>query len=157
MIIRPLFFDYPDDENICEISDQYMFGPSLMVCPIVSSVDKRKIYIPSGNDWYDYYTGDFYEGGRTIEYECPLDRIAVFVAAGSIIPVSEAVASTEYFKSGTIDVRVFPGKDAFFDLYDDDGKSYGYERGEYSITRITWDEKSGRLSSNNDKLNIRRI
>ena len=157
MIIRPLFFDYPDDENICEISDQYMFGPSLMVCPIVSSVDKRKIYLPSGNDWYDYYTGDFYEGGRTIEYECPLDRIAVFVAAGSIIPVSEAVASTEYFKSGTIDVRVFPGKDAFFDRYDDDGKSYGYERGEYSITRITWDEKSGRLSSNNDKLNIRRI
>ncbi len=157
MIIRPLFFDYPEEENICEISDQYMFGPSLMVCPVLSEDDKLSIYLPAGNDWYDYYTGDFYEGGRTIDYKCPIDRIAVFAKAGSIIPVTEPLDSTEYYNGQTIGVRVFPGKDAYFDLYDDDGESNGYERGEYSISRIIWDDKTGEIICDNEKLNIKKI
>jgi alpha-D-xyloside xylohydrolase len=137
MIIRPLFFDYPDEEGIREISDQYMFGPGLMICPVVSPKDTISIYLPAGNNWYDYYTGKFYEGGRRIEYECPIDRIAVFAVAGSIIPLAE--------EDGTIEKKVYPGKDASFNLYEDDGESYGYERGQYSITKLMWDDKQCKL------------
>lgn len=151
MIIRPLFFDYPNDEKACEINSQYMFGPSLMVCPVVSPDDKVTVYLPKGKKWYDYYTGEVYEGGRSFEYTCPLERIAVFAAEGSIIPLTEPKASTEFMRDGEIEIKLYPGKNAQFYLYEDEGDGYGYETGNYKITKLTWDDTRGQLGKENLK------
>ena len=155
MIMRPLFFDFKDDRRALEITDEYMLGDSLLVAPVVDNgdlegdglsgviKDKRSVYLPRGCGWYDFYTEEYYEGGQTIEYECALDKIPVFVRAGALIPVMKPLGCTEDMKGRDIEVLVYPGKDATFRLYEDEGDGYGYEKGEYCITELSWNEKEG--------------
>ncbi|MBE5859822.1 MAG: DUF5110 domain-containing protein [Butyrivibrio sp.] len=146
MIIRPLLFDFPGDRNVRDITDQFMLGPSLMVCPLTSAEDTRRVYLPAGMAWFDYYTGDIYDGGQYIRYECSLDRIPVFVPEGSIIPVKEPGMCTDDMKEEDITLRIYPGRDAFFELYEDEGDGYGYEEGEYTITHIKWKDSEEKVS-----------
>lgn len=146
MIIRPLIFDFPEDEKAAGITDQYMFGDSLMICPITSEEDERNVWLPLGTDWYDLMSGQRYSGGQTVECRCELDEIPVFVKAGSVIPVMEPGSCTEEMKGKDITALVFPGADALFELYEDAGEGYGYEQGEYCITRLKWTEKEGSFS-----------
>ena len=162
MIIRPLFFEFAGDKVCNHITDQFMLGPSLMVCPLVSAEDERKVYLPAGQRWYDFYSREVFEGGKWIHYKSPIERIPVFVPEGSIIPVEPGgrgyrftnnetegrgcwFASEEMTDHGTVSYEVFPGKDCEYELYEDSGDGYGYENGDYRITRVAWDEETQEL------------
>ncbi|WP_022762029.1 glycoside hydrolase family 31 protein [Butyrivibrio sp. AD3002] len=141
MIIRPLFFDFPEDERVSEIWDQYMLGDSLMICPVTGEDDQRSIYLPKGCGWYEMQTEQYYNGGQRIELSCELARIPVFVKEGSLIPAKEAAVCTNAQKNTVTEVIVYPGRDATFRLYEDAGDGYGYKQGQYCITQLKWDDR----------------
>lgn len=157
-ILRMLAFDFPQDETACRIKDQFLFGPSLMVCPVTepmyyekdsTPIDRpktRKVYLPEGCDWTCFYTGKTYAGGAWITVDAPIDRIPLFVKAGSIIPMAEPAEYAEQALAGPIHLAVYPGKDAVLDYYEDEQDGYGYETGRYSIRHITWNEAEQKLT-----------
>ena len=146
-LIRWLAFDFTSDKNTWDITDQFMFGESIMVCPVVDAMyygedgnpietaKTRKVYFPEGCDWYDFYTCRKYTGGTAEEIEVPLDTILLFVKDGSIIPVTEPALSTEE-QTGDIEYRRFGNVTAPYEMYTDAGDGYAYERGEYIIKDI---------------------
>lgn len=143
-MMRHLIMDYPADINVRTIDSQFMFGPAIMVNPVTAAgINQRTVYLPEGT-WFDFWTGDRVEGSQTITTAAPLDKIPLFVKAGSIIPmgphISYAAASAD-----PIELRVYKGADGSFDLYEDDGSSYAYEQGAYSTISLTYDEKAGTL------------
>lgn len=146
--MRLLAFDFPDDVKVHDCKDQFMFGPSFMVCPITKIGETRRaVYLPAGVDWYDYYSGEFYEGGRVIYVDAPIERIPLFVKAGSIIPVEV---------DGTIELDIYPGKDAEFTLYDDDGITNEYLDGKIRTTVVRWDDASEKIiGGNRFKVNVK--
>lgn len=154
-IMLPLAFDYPDDETAKQITDQYMFGDSIMVCPVtnpmyylpnsekIEAEKVRKVYLPEGG-WYDFYTNAYYKGGQYILTDAPIDKMPLFVREGSIIPICEPAQSTEEL-SGDIKLCVYSGQDAEYDLYEDGFDGYDYEKGDYIITHIRWNEKEHKI------------
>ena len=111
----------------------------------------RKVYLPEGERWYDFWTEECYDGGQWFEVEASLEQILLFVREGSIIPLYKEERIPEfaapYYEEGELEYRVYEGKDAAFALYEDAGDGYGYERGEYRITALEWKEKEKRLSA----------
>jgi alpha-D-xyloside xylohydrolase len=150
--MRALFMDFPDDRNVIDLCDEYMFGPALLVAPVTDQdATSRTVYLPSGADWYNYWTNERVHGGQTIKVDAPIDTLPLFVRAGSIVPVGEPVLSTNE-KQNLAKVLVYPGADADFTLYDDDGKTYAYEKGVSTITRLHWDEATRKLSGCDPRL-----
>ena len=159
-IMRLLAFDFASDEKACGCKDQYLFGKNLMVCPVTEpmyyGVDSvpltgrpktRTVYLPSGTDWYDFHTGRRYAGGQSIEADAPIDRIPLYVRAGSILPVAARPGkNVQETLAGDVTLLVYPGADAVFTLYEDAGDGYGYETGEYATTRVVWQEETGKLT-----------
>ncbi|SOB79640.1 alpha-D-xyloside xylohydrolase [Sphingomonas guangdongensis] len=147
--MRALFMDFPADPTVATIGDQYMFGPALLVAPVTEQgVTSRQVYLPAGADWYDYWTEQRYPGGQSITAAAPIDRIPLYVRAGSILPLGAAVPSTAT-RQPLESIRVYPGRDATFTLYDDDGVSNGYARGKDGRTAVLrWDDTARRLSAN---------
>ena len=158
-MMRMLAFDYRQDETALKVKDQYLFGKSIMVCPvthpmyygvnsqkIANPVTSRPVYLPAGNDWFDFYTMERYPGGQWIDVSLSLDKIPLFVKAGSIIPMIEPVRNTAQSDTMPIDYRVFPGADATFTLYKDAGDGYGYEQGEFKKTQVSWDDATQKLT-----------
>lgn len=154
LMMRPLIFDFPEDKTAAGIPDQYMFGPALMVCPVtepllyrsgsgrVSDPKKEKrIYLPKGTDWYDFYTNRRYAGGQEIRTEVCIERIPVYVRAGAIIPVREPQTCTARMEREDMELWVYPGADGAFELYEDAGDGYGYEQGDYCVTEFTYDDR----------------
>jgi alpha-D-xyloside xylohydrolase len=145
--MRALFMDFPNDANVANIGDEYMFGPAFLVAPVTEQGrEARQVYLPAGSDWYDYWTNERLAGGQSVTVAAPIDRIPLFVRAGSIVPLGVDVLNT----AGTQalrEIRVYPGRAADFTLYDDDGVSYGYETGKGRSTRLHWDEKSQQLTT----------
>ena len=145
--MRALWMDFPGDARVAAIGDEYMFGPDFLVAPVTAQGQTRKqVYLPAGADWYDYWTSERLPGGRTVTVDAPIDRIPVFVRAGSILPVGAVVPSTATPQK-IERIKVYPGRNADFDLYDDDGVSYDYERGGGRVTHLHWDDATHRLSS----------
>lgn len=166
-ILRLLAFDFSEDKKAREISDQYMFGDSLMVCPVtkpmyydvgsipIEGVDKsREVYLPIGAGWYDFWTGNFYQGGQTIIADSPIDKIPLFVKEGSIIPTTEVVEYVNQDPNAPLDIHVYTGNDAEFEIYEDEGNRYNYEKGGYAITKISWNQKENKLNINEPKGNF---
>ncbi|QJD98858.1 glycoside hydrolase family 31 protein [Massilia forsythiae] len=149
--MRPLWMDFPQDPNVADIGTEYMFGPAFLVAPITEQGQTEKnVYLPAGSDWYNFWTKEKLAGGRWVKVAAPIDQIPVFVKAGSIVPIGADIQSTAT-KQGIARVEVYPGKDGEFSLYDDDGVSYDYEKGKSTVTRLRWNEGSGKLSaSGND-------
>jgi alpha-glucosidase/alpha-D-xyloside xylohydrolase len=138
--MRALFMDYPGDPNVADIRDEYMFGPAFLVAPVTEQgATSRKVYLPAGCDWYNYWTNARIKGGQTITAEAPIDTIPLFVRAGSIVPLGAPVLST-HEPQAIAAVRVYPGADAEFTLYSDDGTTYSYEKGAGSTTKLHWDD-----------------
>jgi len=108
-------------------------------------VTSRSVYLPAGVEWYNFWTNERFEGGQTITVSSPIDTIPLFVRAGSILPLGSAIENTEQ-KQDIAKIRIYPGGDGAFSLYNDDGKTYAYERGEVQITRLTWKDASGKFS-----------
>ena len=146
-IMRGLIMDFAGDRKVRDIADQYMFGPALMVAPVHSyKARSRQVYFPAGTDWYAFETGQKFKGGMEAKVEAPLDRIPVFVRAGAIVPTGPAIQHTGEKPDGPITLLVYVGADGSFDLYEDQGLSYGYERGEFARIPIRWDQKKGVLT-----------
>ena len=143
--MRALFMDFPNDPKVAEIGDEYMFGPAFLVAPVTDQGQTRKdVYLPAGADWYNYWTHEKLQGGQTVTVDAPIDKMPLFVRAGSIIPLGSAVNSTAD-PQAIEKVQVWPGANAEFDLYQDDGKTYAYEKGDYQLTHLEWDESAHQL------------
>ena len=156
-LMKMLAFDFAADPNVLDIWDQYLFGDSMMVCPVTepmyytagnqaveNACFRREVYLPAGCGWYDYWTGAFYEGGQWIATDAPIDRIPLFVREGSILPVTEA---TEHvLPEEPIHFLVYAGCDCDETLYRDSGDGYGYEQGEYTCTTYHWSEVAQQLT-----------
>jgi alpha-D-xyloside xylohydrolase len=144
-VMRALVMDFADDPAVFDIGDQYMFGPSLLVCPVYEyKARSREVYLPEGA-WWDFNTGMPVEGGRTIEASAPYERMPMFVRAGAIIPMGGEVASTAT-PQNDLRVEVWPGADGSFTIYEDEGTNYDYEKGEYSTIPLTWSDAEGTLT-----------
>ncbi len=143
--MRALFMDFPDDPKVAEIGDEYMFGPAFLVAPVTNQGQTKKdVYLPAGADWYNYWTHEKLHGGQTVTVDSPIDKLPLFVRAGSIIPLGAPVDST-VDKQAIARVEVWPGANAEFDLYQDDGKTYAYEKGDFQLTHLEWDESAHEL------------
>ena len=144
--LRALPLDFPNDPNVADLRDEYMFGPAFLVAPVTEQgATSRKVYLPAGTDWYNYWTNERVHGGQTIEVAAPIDTIPLFVRAGSIIPLAAQVESTHQ-KQAIEKIRVYPGADAGFTLFSDDGTTYAYEKGAGAITHLHWDNATGKLT-----------
>ena len=144
--MRALFMDFPDDPKVAGLTDEYMFGPAFLVAPVTEQgATRRSVYLPTGTDWYNYWTNERVRGGQTLEVSAPIDTLPLFVRAGSIVPLGEPVENTHQAQK-LAKVRVYPGADADFALYQDDGKTYAYEQGHFSLTRLHWDDAARKLA-----------
>ena len=152
-MMRSLLFDFPGDKRAAEIIDQYMFGPSLLICPVTepmyyeadsAELNREKVrecYLPQGCGWYDFWTEKYYEGGQSVSVDAPIERMPIFVKAGSIIPVTEGLQYASQKPDAPVLLKVYPGADAEFTLYEDEGDNYNFEKGDYVMTTFCWNEQ----------------
>lgn len=161
---RALAFDFAGDEQVVDLKDEFMFGPALLVAPVTSpmyysvgsqpleNVDKtRRIYLPAGVGWTDFWTGKQYQGGQWITCEATIDRIPLLVRQGSVIPMGPVVQYTSEKKDAEWEIRIYPGADSSFTVYEDEGDNYNYEQGKSSSFEITWNDKKHTLTISDRK------
>jgi alpha-D-xyloside xylohydrolase len=142
-MMRALAFDFRHDPTALLIDDQFMFGPAMLVCPVTQGgVSSRRVYLPAGCDWIDFWTNRRYAGGQTIDAAAPLSSLPLFVRGGSIIPMGPVVQHANEQPHGPIELRVHGGADASFDVYDDEGDGYGYESGGFVWIPIRWNDSA---------------
>jgi len=144
-IMRPLVMDFREDKNAIHIDDQYMFGPFIMVSPITTpSTFEREVYLPRGL-WYDFWSGKKLLGGRRVRIQAPLDTVPLYVKAGAVIPLAmDNIRNSD--EIGTeFELRIYRGRDGEFALYMDDGETYAYENGMYTLIPFKWIEKENKL------------
>jgi alpha-D-xyloside xylohydrolase len=144
--MRALPLDFPDDAKVADLRDEYMFGPAFLVAPITEQgAVSREVYLPAGSDWFNYWTDEKLKGGQTVTVQAGIETIPLFVRAGSIVPLGSAVESTH--ETQAIEkVKVYAGADANFTLFSDDGRTYAYEKGFGSITKLHWDDAAHKLT-----------
>jgi alpha-D-xyloside xylohydrolase len=146
-IQRPLVMDWRKDENTRDIGDQFMFGPSILVSPVLKeNATHRSVYLPTAPAWYDFWSGTSLSGSRDIEAEAPIDRIPLYVPAGSIIPLGPDIEYAAEKPAGPIELRIYTGADGNFDFYQDAGDTYDYEKGADAIIPLHWSESSRTLT-----------
>ncbi|MDR2804042.1 MAG: DUF5110 domain-containing protein [Dysgonamonadaceae bacterium] len=139
-IMRPLVMNFGRDSQVLNIGDQYLFGPALMVCPVYEyKARSREVYFPAGVTWYDLYSGQAIEGGQKLEVEAPYQQMPLYAAAGSILPVGEIIQNTTQ-KQVNLTIYVYEGKDGSFNLYEDEGTNYNYEKGVYSVIPFVYND-----------------
>jgi alpha-D-xyloside xylohydrolase len=137
--------DFLDDPAARDVRDEYLFGKAFLVAPVYQfKARTRPVYLPAGADWYDFHTGERHAGAQKVDAAAPLERMPLYVRAGSIVPVGPEIQYTAQKTGGDLTLLVFMGADGTFDLYEDDGVSYGYEKGEFA--RIPLRLKDGRLT-----------
>jgi alpha-D-xyloside xylohydrolase len=155
-MMRSLSFDFRNDKNVYNIPDQYMFGPAFLVNPVTkqlytgkdgnADVKTRKVYLPAGNKWFNFWTGETLNGGQTVDADAPIDIIPLYVRAGSIIPMGPNIEYATENPAGAIELRIYPGADGEFKFYEDENDNYNYEKGSYSTFNFKWNDKLQQLS-----------
>jgi alpha-D-xyloside xylohydrolase len=146
-LVRALVMDFADDKTVRDIGDQFMFGPALLAAPVYEyKARERELYLPAGTHWYDFYSGRRYEGGRWIRGEAPLERMPLFARAGAIIPTGPAIDYADQALNAPLTLLVYTGADGAFELYEDDGRTYAYENGQWSRIPIRYDDSAGTLT-----------
>lgn len=146
-IMRPLVMDFASDVNVNNISDQYMFGPSLMVAPVYEyGARSREVYFPKADGWYDFYTGKYHIGGKTETVDAPYERLPLYVKAGSIVPYGPDIQYTTEKPADIVTLYVYQGADGNFTLYEDEGENYNYEKGSYSTIPFEYNEAKKTLT-----------
>ncbi len=146
-IMRGLAMDFGKDKNVLNIADQYMFGPSLMVCPVTEYKERqREVYFPNDGAWYNLYTGEIIEGGQKLSVDAPYERMPLYVREGSILPAGPEIEYTNQKPDAPIDIYVYTGKDGSFELYEDESTNYNYEKGKFSTIRFEYSEKDNTLN-----------
>ena len=179
--LRPLFSDFADDRRVWDMTDEFMFGRSILAAPILEAQytqekiiredamtgwDKKEVagdrsqetvvdwqeaktaakYLPKGALWYDFWTGKAWKGGQTVTLTTQLDRVPMFVRAGSILPLGPEMQYVGEKAWDRLELRVYPGADGTFMLYEDEGDNYNYERGQYTTINLQWDDKRHTLT-----------
>ena len=170
-MMRALVMDFANDQNALDINNQYMFGKSLLVCPVTkpmysklsvngkdtarvedfSVIRNEAVYLPKGTDWFDFWTGEKYPGGQTLTKETPIDITPLYVRAGSIVPIGPEVQYAAEKKWDNLEIRVYAGAGGEFTLYEDENDNYDYEKGIYSTITFTWDDVKKVLTINESK------
>jgi alpha-D-xyloside xylohydrolase len=146
-IMRGLVMDFAADTAVLNIGDQYMFGSSLLVNPVYEYKKRsRSLYLPKCAGWYDLYSGKWYAGGQKIIAGAPYERMPVFVKAGSIIPFGPGLQYTAEKPADTITINIYAGADASFNLYEDEGINYNYEKGAFSVIPIGYNEATKKVT-----------
>jgi alpha-D-xyloside xylohydrolase len=146
-IQRPLVMDWRRDPNVRDIADQFMFGPSILVNPVLEpDASDRTLYLPDSPAWYDFWTGVSETGEHKLHAHAPLNRIPLYVRAGSILPLGPEIEYASEKAEGPIELRIYRGADGEFALYQDSGDSYDYEKGLHSIIPIHWSESRRTLT-----------
>jgi alpha-D-xyloside xylohydrolase len=150
-MMRPLVMDWRDNQTVRDIGDEYMFGPAFLVNPVTEQgATSREVYLPPAAGWYDFWTGAPVQGdqqdGQKVQAQAPLDRIPLYVRAGSIVPLGPEVEYAEQSPDAPIELRIYRGADGSFSLYNDAGDTYAYERGEHAIIPMHWDDASSTLT-----------
>jgi alpha-D-xyloside xylohydrolase len=166
-MMRALVMDFTNDKKALDINDQFMFGRSLLVAPVTerqyakpaglngkdtvftadySTTHSKQVYLPAGTSWIDFWTGTTYAGGQTIAKETPLDILPLYVKAGSILPIGPDVQYATEKKWDDLVLRIYPGADGEFVLYEDENDNYNYERGQYSQIKFQWNDKKKQLT-----------
>lgn len=145
-IMRPLVMDFMADTQVNDISDQYMFGPGLMVCPVYEyGARSREVYFPNTGGWYDFYTGKYMAGGKQT-VDAPYERIPLYVREGAIIPYGPDMQYSDEKPASEITLYVYQGKDGEFTLYEDENVNYNYEKGAYAMIPFAYDDAEGTLT-----------
>lgn len=162
-MMRALVMDFPDDTKALDINDQYMFGKSLLVCPVTTSmyskdieedfsvVGTRELYLPAGTDWYDFWTGERLTGGQKVKKDTPLDIIPIYVRTGSIIPFGPEVQYATEKKWDNLEIRIYEGANGSFTLYEDENDNYNYEKGVCSTIAFSWNNAKKTLTISDRK------
>ena len=185
--MRPLFSDFANDKKVWDMTDEFMFGRSILAAPIVNpQYTEEKIirtdamtgwnrqnatdgsnngaidftatktatkYLPKGATWYDFWTGKYYAGGQDVTLETTLDRVPMFVRAGSILPLGPEMQYVGEKAWDNLELRVYPGANGDFTLYEDEGDNYNYEKGQYATIAFHWNDKTRTLTIDERKGN----
>jgi len=145
-IMRALWLHHPNDPKAVACGDEFLWGPSLLVAPVVEKgAMKRLVYLPGG-DWFDFWTGQRIQGGREITREVDLGTMPLYARAGSIIPIGPVKQYVDEKVDEPLTIRIYSGNDAAFLLYEDDGRSFDYRQGEWMGIQMTWNNLDRRLS-----------
>ena len=159
-MMRALVMDFADDKQALDINNEFMFGKSMLVCPVTtpmyskiiingndtskvedfSKIKSTKVYLPKGADWIDFWTGEKYDGGQTFNKETPIDIMPLYVRAGSILPIGPKVQYAAEKEWDNLEIRIYTGTDGEFTLYEDENDNYDYEKGIYSTITFKWDD-----------------
>jgi alpha-D-xyloside xylohydrolase len=146
-IMRPLVMDFRGDAQTHDVSDEYMFGPAFLVSPVTSyKARSRGVYLPSAAGWYDFWSGARAAGGEAVNVSAPYDSIPVHVRAGSIVPTGPEIQYTDEKPADPIVLWVYAGADGDFTLYEDDGLTYGYEKGASARIPLHWNDATQTLT-----------
>jgi alpha-D-xyloside xylohydrolase len=146
-IMRPMVMDFNGDTTAINRQYQFMFGKALLVAPITEpGVSEWNVYLPKSAKWYDFWTGKRFDGGQTIKSAASLDKVPLFVKAGSIIPMGKFVEYAGQKPADTLEIRIYKGANGRFDLYEDEGDNYNYEKGSYTIIPFEWNEQRQSLA-----------
>ena len=169
-MMRAIALDYPNDIKTFNLIDQYLFGSALMICPVTSPMyytrnsqpipdapKTRTVYLPQGNQWYDFWTEIIYDGGQTITANAPLDTIPIFVPAGSILPMTQVMQYVDQIPQSPYQIRIYRGADGSFTIYEDAGDTYDYEQGNFALINLSWMESIGQLTIDNRQGNFPEI
>ncbi len=145
-IMRPLVMDWRTNRRVWEIADEFMFGPALLVSPVIEAeATKRRVYLPDASAWFDFWSGQRLDGNQYIDVPAPLDKIPLFVRAGSILMLGPEIEYADQKPDNPIEIRVYRGANASFEFYEDEGDNYNYEHGAHATIPIRWDESSRML------------
>ena len=166
-MMRALMMDFVTDRDAWDINDEYMFGKSLLVSPVTNPmytkrgavegrdtlkvedfgiVKTKQTYLPKGTNWYDFWTGEKFAGGQKVTRQTPLDIIPLYVKAGSIMPFGPDVQYATEKNWGELEIRIYPGNDVDFTLYEDENDNYDYEKGQYSEIKFHWNDRKHTLT-----------
>ena len=179
--LRPLFSDFAHDRKVWDMTDEFLFGRSILAAPILdpqytkeqiiredamTGWDKKNVktektkdeiidwnqpktatkYLPKGADWYDFWTNQRMKGGQTVTLQTTIDRVPMFVRAGSILPLGPEMQYVGEKSWDNLELRVYPGDDATFTLYEDEGDNYNYEQGQYTTIEMQWNDRTRMLT-----------
>ncbi|NDV84054.1 TIM-barrel domain-containing protein [Bacteroides sp. 51] len=161
-MMRALFMDFPKDKTVYNIDNEFMFGRSLLVAPVTDSlyvarsngeaivdfgqVRQQRVYLPEGSHWIDFWTGESWAGGQELARDVPIDLIPLYVKSGSILPLAPFAQYAEEKRWDNLEVRIYPGANGEFTLYEDENDNYNYEKGQYSTITFKWNDKKRELT-----------
>jgi alpha-D-xyloside xylohydrolase len=151
-MMRPMVMDFNGDTAAINHQYQFMFGKALLVAPITEpGISEWKVYLPQSANWYNFWTGAEFKGGQTIKTEAPIDKIPLFVKAGTVLPIGRNLQYTGEKKADTLEIRIYAGANGEFTLYEDEGDNYNYEKGSYSNITLNWDNAKKTLTISDRK------